>query len=204
MPILNQGSLGEITIVDSSGTAISIIDPGDGVTEPSSELAVGAQQYLFNGSTLDRARSGGSSGSLLGAQKMFLTDSVTWQKDYDAGNEKSFTVPSSKLWMLRGAFVRVVCDGTAGNRELQITLNDDAENVGNIVHSIAMTASNTYFWHLTPYLNQTAFNADLRIFGGFFPNLTMEEGDVLKVLDLNDVSSSDTWSVTLFVNQVDE
>lgn len=204
MPILNQGALGEITIVDSSGTAISTVDPADGLAEPALELAVGAQPFLWNGSTVDRARAGASSGLLLGTQKVVAIDSVSWQQSYSSGDDKKFTVPSNKVWEIHSVFVRIVCDGTSGDRALQCVVNDSSEDVFNFIYTMAMTAGNTYFWTLTPYLNYTTMATEKRAFGGIPPNLFLKEAYFINILDANTVSTSDTWAVNLFVSQYDE
>ena len=204
MPILNQGSLGEITIVDSAGTAISTVDPADGLTEPALELAVGAEPFLWNGATVDRARSAAASGLLLGSQKTVGVHSVSLQQSMSSGNSKTFTVPSNKVWRVDWINVRITCDATSGNRKLQIYMTDSSEDIFNFEYTMAMTASNQYFWLITPYLNYTTMSTEKRAFGGMPPNLHIREGYTIVVRDLSDVSSGDTFATNIMVNQWDE
>jgi len=43
-----------------------------------------------------------------------------------------------------------------------------------------------------------------RAFGGIPPNLVLKEGYWVNILDANTVSSSDSWDVSMYVNQWDE
>ena len=204
MPIINQGSSDEVVIVDSSGNAVSTLAPADGATEPSREIASASQPFLYNGSTIDRARGAAASGLLLGAQKVVPIDSVSWQQSFDEQADIKLTCPSNKVWSIHSIYVRCLNDATSGNRQLHCVVNDGNEDTFNFVYTMAMVASTNYFWLLTPYLNYTAMSTENRAFGGIPPNLILKEGYWVNILDANTVSSSDSWDVSMYVNQWDE
>jgi len=204
MPIINTGATDQIVLVDSAGTAISTITAGDGVTQPTNELAIAAQPYVYNGSTIDRARGAAASGLLTGVPKVVPVDSVSWQQSFDENNNIKLTVPSNKVWQIHSIYVRCLNDGTSGDRQLHCVVNDGNEDTFNFVYTMAMVASTNYFWLLTPYLNYTAMSTENRAFGGIPPNLILKEGYWVNILDANTVSSSDSWDVSMYVNQWDE
>lgn len=159
-------------------------------------------QHGFNGTSWDRIRTGGSAGALLGSGRVTEVVNPSVQSDTGANDsDKTLTVPSDTHWHILALHVGYTSDGTSGNRQLQLQIQNAATTVvWQQAAGAVQAASNAYNYEFqSGVVRETSvINGELNI---PLPNMWLPAAYKLRVYDSAAIAaSSDDMLVHLLVD----
>jgi len=106
-------------------------------------------------------------------------------------SDKSFTVPAGEEWVVEWLWVEYTSDANAGNRQLEVEIQDDAADViAKVVVSVTQAASLTYYYLLAPDVTELAALRDTDKLTTIMPKWVLPAGYVVRVWDNNAVSAA--------------
>lgn len=118
-------------------------------------------------------------------------------------SDKSFTVPAGRVWRVKWIYVSLISDGTAGNRQMTIQIQDNAANViGSVKAGAVQAASITRNYIFAPFaVNLTAF-VDTAFLSTPIPEFILPQNYVIRVYDSTAVAAAaDDMTVQIMVEQ---
>jgi hypothetical protein len=121
-------------------------------------------------------------------------------------SDKSFTVPAGKEWTVLSIWVELASTATAGNRQVEVQLQDDsADVVGRLVAGAVQAASLTRNYHFAAGVaDMTAFRDTDLISNPLPARLLLPPGYVVRVFDNNAVdAAADDMVVQMLVGERD-
>lgn len=137
-----------------------------------------------------------------------------WTRDATANDsDKSFTVPTGKIWIVKSITYTIVTTATAGNRamRLRITNGTNLIAVGEVMDAIAASNSSTGAWifgvpggaaaALQPRLD-TGATATVANWIRGMPDLVLLAGYVVQVLDSGTIDAA-ADDLTIAINYIE-
>jgi len=144
--------------------------------------------YLWlNGDNFERWKSDG-----VNRGKVTLDLSPDLQAD-EAPNDsdKSFTVPADTEWIIKSIWVEYTSDGNAGNRQLEVQIQDDAADViAQVRVGIVQAATLTRYYMLAPHVTELAAFRDTDYLSTIMPEWILPAGYVVRVWDNKAISAA--------------
>lgn len=152
--------------------------------------------------TLKRACAGGN--VLAGACVPFVNPVL--QSDTTANDsDKTFTVPSNKIWEVLWTWIELTSTATVGNRRITLLVRDDSDDV--ILDSVALNtqaASVTEYYLFSPLGQEPKETTSTRHFCVIPPKLYLPSGFDLRILDSATIdAAADDMNVFIMVNEWD-
>ena len=144
--------------------------------------------YLWlNGDNFERWKSDG-----VNRGKVTLDLSPDLQAD-EAPNDsdKSFTVPADTEWIIKSIWIEYTSDGNAGNRQLEVQIQDDAADViAQVRVGIVQAATLTRYYMLAPHVTELAAFRDTDYLSTIMPEWILPAGYVVRVWDNKAISAA--------------
>jgi len=158
-----------------------VAEQSDGAASLSSRT----MPHLFNGTTWDRWRAGGSASPLLGSALVTPQSDPQLQVDEAANDsDKIITVPSSTQWGIYWIHVEFVSTATVGNRQIELRLNDDSTDTIYLMSAGAVqTASLTRTYLFTPGVARETTFIDGQVAVPIPPGLWLPPSFTVRVRD---------------------
>jgi hypothetical protein len=118
-----------------------------------------------------------------------------------APNDAIFTVPNGYEYQILWVWVEYTCDGNAGNRQLEVSLLDAAnDEIGSILVGATQAAGLTRYYMLAPTLaDMAAFRDVAWLMTPFPPTVYLSAGQSVRVFDNNVVSVGDAMVIQIQV-----
>lgn len=122
--------------------------------------------------------------------------SLDWTPDLQADeaandSDKTFTVPADTEWIVKWVWVEYTSDANAGNRQLEIQIQDDAADViAQVRTGIVQAASLTRYYMLAPQVTELAAFRDTTYLSTIMPEWILPAGYVVRVWDNKAISAA--------------
>ena len=133
--------------------------------------------------------------------------SIVQQADAAADDsDKTLTVPAGKAWRLRSLFARLVSTATAGNRQLDVLITDESDNVlGTYKAGAVQAASLTRDYIFAPgHPQETGFTGQVML-RALAEAWTLPAGYKVRVYDSAAIAAAaDDLTVRLLVEELAE
>ena len=158
----------------------------DGLADPADEgLLTTNLIQLFNGTTWDRWRSGGSASPLLGSAHVSPVMNPVLQVDETTNDsDKLFTVPANTEWRIIMLLAELSSTATVGNRQLALRIQDaDADLIGFFVAGLVQAASLTFAYQFLPGVARETAVVNANVFIPIPPDLWLPPGFMIRVVD---------------------
>lgn len=135
----------------------------------------------------------GQTVSVLNALSVSDSWRVSLQSDEDANDsDKIFTVPASKEWQILWIWVELTSTGTAGDRQLEVEIQDSANDViAEVARAGAVQAASlTRNYLFAPGLVDLTSFRDTDYLTVPVPPIFLKAGDQIRIFDNNAVDAS--------------
>jgi len=121
--------------------------------------------------------------------------------DTSAGNDKSFTVPTNRLWKLKAARCVLTASDTVGNREIQLTVaSTDGTPYADVRAGAVFAASAVGYLMFFDGAARMTSVADTDWLSIQIPDMEIPPGHSIRLFDSANVdASSDSFDVRLVV-----
>ena len=118
--------------------------------------------------------------------------SPSLQADEAAGDsDKSFTVPANTEWRVKWIWVEYTSDGNAGNRQLEVQIQDGAADViGEVKVGIVQAASLVRYYILAPHVTELTAFRDTDYLSTIMPEWILPAGYIVRVWDNAAISAA--------------
>jgi len=128
---------------------------------------------------------------------------LTQSDDTANDNDKTFTVTAGTEWEILWIWVEYTSDANVGDRQLEITLRDDSDDViGQVRPGIVQAASLTRYYMFAPALaDLMAFRDTDYLMTPFPPSIFLQAGYDVRIRDNNNVSGNDDMVLKMQVAQ---
>jgi hypothetical protein len=116
-------------------------------------------------------------------------------------NDKTFTVPSGRLWQVLWIWVEYTSNATVGDRQLQVAFCDTEDDViGQLRPNVVQAASLARRYMIGPSLaNQAAFYDTDHIQTPMPPTIFLPAGYDVRIRDINEVSATDNMVIQMMI-----
>lgn len=181
--VLNDGDVGGIA-VDVGGRLKAVGAAFENTTVVGSPVLV-AGRYDAAARTLDNLDVGGLAVDVTGRALVNLGWSPSLQADEALNDsDKSFTVPANTEWRVKWIWVEYTSDANAGNRQLEIQIQDGAADViGQVRAGLVQAATNTYYYLFAPHVTELAAVRDGNYLSTIMPEWILSAGYIVRVWD---------------------
>lgn len=99
-------------------------------------------------------------------------------------SDKSFTVPASTRWRVKWIYVELTTTANAGNRQMEIQIQDDAADViARLVCGDVQAASLTRYYLFAPNVTELTAERDTDKFSTLMPEWVLPTSYVVRVWD---------------------
>jgi hypothetical protein len=141
-------------------------------------------------SGLNTAKDGsGETYWLLGDDNAVLFIRSAWEPDLQADeaandSSKTFTVPADTRWRVKWIWIEYTSTAVAGNRQLEIQIQDDgADVIAELVAGAAQAASLTRYYLFAPNVTELTAFRDTDHLSTIMPEWILPTGYVVQVWD---------------------
>lgn len=123
------------------------------------------------------------------ANEGMLLVNLGWTPDLQSDenlndSDKSFTVPASTEWRVKWIYVELTTTATAGNRQMEIQIQDDAADViARLVCGDVQAASLTRYYLFAPNVAELTAERDTDKFSTLMPEWILPASYVVRVWD---------------------
>lgn len=106
-------------------------------------------------------------------------------------SDKTITVPAGEEWVVKWIWVELVSDGNAGNRNMEIQIQDDAADViARIATGIVQAANLTRYYLFAPNVTELAAFRDTDKLSTIMPEWVLPTGYIIRVWDNKAISAA--------------
>jgi len=132
------------------------------------------------------------------SRTIYLSDTTA------ASNDKSFTVPTNRLWVLKSARCVLTSSDTVANREIQLTVDPaitgDTLPYIDVRAGVVQAASLTYYYQFFHGASRITTIADTDWLSVQLPDAELQPGSVIRIFDsVNADASSDQLDIKLMI-----
>lgn len=119
--------------------------------------------------------------------------------DYEAHgtNAYTYTCPANRILILRHVRIQYTSDATAGDRKLRVRSRAGGISLRFQVYSqVTQPASSTYHYECNPKISASSTAAEsVNVVKIWIPEIKLRPNDTLEVIDINNISASDSMIV---------
>jgi len=133
-------------------------------------------------------------------EKPWGKGALKWTYDATANDsDKSFTVPTGKIWVVDHIYLQFTCTATVGVRYPAVIVTNGTNELTRFDDGTGVTATQVGVYLLSPYFSATVTTlpekglgnvSPNRIQSRFFPPLTLTEGCVIRIYDKGAVDAA--------------
>ena len=103
----------------------------------------------------------------------------------------TITVAANEEWMVESIWVEYTSTAVAGNRQLEIQIQDDAADIiAQVRVGVTQAASLTYYYLLAPHVTELAALRDTDYLSTIMPKWFLPTGYVVRIWDNNAVDAA--------------